>query len=61
MPQPGGYGATGRLWRKRKTMAQAQNDGASGKTMLEAQDHGASPRPCRKPKTMAHGKNHAAE
>jgi hypothetical protein len=42
MPQPGGYGASAKRWRKRKTMPQAA-------------------RPCRKPKTMTHGKNHAAE
>jgi hypothetical protein len=41
-------------------MAQAQNDGASGKTMPQAQDHGAWEKPCRRMKPISQAEAHLA-
>jgi hypothetical protein len=41
-------------------MPQAQNDAASGKTMAQAQDHGASPSPWRMGKTIPQNEAHLA-
>jgi hypothetical protein len=39
MPQAQDYAASAKRCRKRKTMPQAQNDAASGKTMPQAEAH----------------------